>query len=104
MPQTGSSATGRNLLDDQQRLRSDLQDLAGDGADERLAERAHAAAAHADQVGAGAVGALGDGLGDRPDQDAGLAFDAGGGELLFRRGEPALALILVVLRELRLSD
>src|SRR6185436_2659458 len=103
MPQTGSRATRAKLLDDQQRLRGEVQHLGRGRAEQRLAELAHAAAAHADEVALRLGRLLDDGFGDRPDQHARLVGDAGGIELLLRRGEVRLALFLVVLRELVLA-
>src|SRR6185503_7439246 len=70
------------LLHQQDRGLRDVQHLVRDRAEQRLAERGHAAGADVDQVAALGLGVLDDRLGHRADQDARLVRNARGVELL----------------------
>src|SRR5687767_6476622 len=90
------------LLDEQDRNVGDVQNLGRGGADQRLAELAHAAGADVDQLAAPVLGVLDQCFGHWTDENARLVGDAGGVELLLGRLQHPLALFLIVALELRL--
>src|SRR3989454_8060529 len=93
----------RRSFHQQHRNRRKVEHLVRGRAQQR-ARRRHAARADVDQVAAAFLGLLDDRLGDRADENARVVLDAGGVELFLRRGQPRLALFLVIPLQLALAD
>src|SRR6267143_1624268 len=103
MAQVSTSSRVSASFHQQHRNRRKIEHLARGRAQQRAGRR-HAPVADVDQVAAGILGVLDDRLADRADENARGVLDAGGVELFLRRGQPRLALFLVIALQLALAD